>query len=468
MNSDSGSELEPHISYLLHQDDVVDSEYPQPDNQVLNIDAPIMPEAQDAEEPLPQATAPRRAAAPAVIIPLDVRVDFVQTEVVSEQIDVAVVGESVIAAVLGYALMHEYFRIEDMHRDVPILAAMTKAEYVRFKEDFLDIRNKITQLLGASDVEGVWAEIGRTRGKKYGLVIESGRELVDGIMRSIAEGDIQTSELVQDEHVALQDAVIEAIEDVTTPVQEAEITAVAEVVQPDTAGTTEQIVRSADYREQRRAEVQEFLAAVNFTRRLTAGIVAILQEKPQQTEKISLVARTLSERLEITQEAAREVLSQLVSAELLYTGKPEKGSKTISVEPYYAEQQPEKLSQAEKNAIAEASDNSSLSEAEILEAVRVIEYLIRTFDHVQQGETVKMLILRLQPAMDEKEFRAMLRKLVARRYITLGDNNNFGRGRKGALVKIRSQDFKNRWKGSKEGILVQMQSAVEEKASRSR
>jgi hypothetical protein len=105
----------------------------------------------------------------------------------------------------------------------------------------------------------------------------------------------------------------------------------------------------------------------------------------------------------------------------------------------------------------EAFDESGrLSEAQLVSAVKVIDFLSGPGRHVQQGETIRFLYERYGTELDERDFRRAIRMLEVRRLLVIDNKGNYGRARKGSLVKLRSQDLKNRWKGSREGIVNQL------------
>jgi hypothetical protein len=93
----------------------------------------------------------------------------------------------------------------------------------------------------------------------------------------------------------------------------------------------------------------------------------------------------------------------------------------------------------------------------------LIEHLIKEFKHVQKGETVGALMRAIDPDMSEAAFRKLIRKLETRRYLMTDNTGNYGRARKGMLVKLRGQDFKNRWKGAKEGLLKRLEKPLPSK-----
>lgn len=78
--------------------------------------------------------------------------------------------------IIKYAKSKGPFRMEELRRDVPSVAALSDEEYAEFKLSFGAIRADVLTGLRSQGTKAQWAIEGRRRGQKYDLVIGSSEE----------------------------------------------------------------------------------------------------------------------------------------------------------------------------------------------------------------------------------------------------------------------------------------------------
>ena len=75
-----------------------------------------------------------------------------------------------------YARQKGWFKMEDLRRDIPEIAALSANDYLAFKQSFGDLRRMILTELRESGENAKWLEDGRNRGKKYYLAEIVGKD----------------------------------------------------------------------------------------------------------------------------------------------------------------------------------------------------------------------------------------------------------------------------------------------------
>ncbi|MDQ3064833.1 MAG: hypothetical protein M3Q36_01010 [bacterium] len=89
-------------------------------------------------------------------------------------------------------------------------------------------------------------------------------------------------------------------------------------------------------------------------------------------------------------------------------------------------------------------------------AKEIIDYFIDTVKHVNKIKTFNNLFENIESATDIKEFREILRKLEARQWLSLVNPSDVRRKRKGILVKLFSQEFKEAYEKNKQSMLAEL------------
>jgi hypothetical protein len=99
--------------------------------------------------------------------------------------------------------------------------------------------------------------------------------------------------------------------------------------------------------------------------------------------------------------------------------------------------------------------NRELTTSERIAAEKIIDHFVKTYNYENKTETVKNLFRRVGAVSDEAEFRKILRKLEARRWVEI-INPGKVRGKRKSSVKLYSQEFKDRWKYQRESLLEEL------------
>jgi hypothetical protein len=199
--------------------------------------------------------------------------------------------------VLEFAQKNDFFRSEEIRRISPGIMALTEEEYTEFKKVFPQIRERITKYLNDKGITANWETAGQRRGQKYRLVTDGSQ--------AISESDDSTTE-------------IEA------PTEKKEGFRVSTVV-----------INRAQVTAQRQSDEQRLIER-NITRFgavMARWVEQELSLAQGQVIKQSELSKRIETGLGITPEASRLILRNLIEAELVHRGKPEKGQATLALKP---------------------------------------------------------------------------------------------------------------------------------------
>lgn len=200
-------------------------------------------------------------------------------------------------------------------------------------------------------------------------------------------------------------------------------------------------------------EAHQWRRAAKFALDLQQGTIKLLARRPGERDKLSAMTDEVADTLDVNKTVARKLLSQVVEVGGVYY-QSDKGTRFVTThEPENGGNGKNTQRAVKKAAQAELA---ILSDNQVKVAVKIIDELLG-LQHVQQGELAKTLIAKVKPEdMTEREVRQIIRLLDTRRYVVFDNSGNFGRARKGALVKLRSQDFKTRWKANRESYIEKL------------
>lgn len=325
--------------------------------------------------------------------------------------------------ILAHASNNDLVRIEEFHKEVPLLREMSKEEYKDFKANFPSIRQRIIDHLASQGIQASWEEEGRNRGKKYKLVINGQLYKSSKAIRS----DKRQSRVP-----------------VSTPHEPAE-PEIDQVIQ--TQPLTE--------REQRR----QLRRAAHFTLKLAESVSDRLAGSPEHKEKMSIISKEIALTLGMGRPAARELVRQLVSAELIYFTESAGGHRYLSIDKPEQDFTPKRS----KNGQESEKETGNLWRPEDLHlAVRVMDRLSQ-IRYVDQGIQTKDLAREL--GADEDVLKPLLRRMHSEGFMHYEYKARSTRGAKSRrtsimVAKFKDQASKNHYRENREEVVGAIQALV--------
>jgi hypothetical protein len=276
--------------------------------------------------------------------------------------------------VLEFAKKNDFFRSEEIRRISPGIKALTEEEYTEFKKIFPQIRERISKYLNDNGIAANWETEGQRRGQKYRLV---------------TEGSQATSESLN------------VTSDIEAPPEKKEGFRISTVV-----------INRAQVTAQRQNDEQRLLER-NITRFETIMARWVEQElslTQGQVIKQSELSKRIETGLGISQEASRLVIRNLIEAELVHRGRPEKGQATLALKPKCEDVDGRASSDKEiekKERIVWTEDLMPL-------AIKLIGF-VNSERHLELGqkiEDIKAFIDNQDIEYDERTVRFTLRRLA--------------------------------------------------------
>lgn len=207
----------------------------------------------------------------------------------------------------------------------------------------------------------------------------------------------------------------------------------------------------------KREENNNFRKAAEFALKLSDAMVVEISQQPEEKEKATILAQNLSERLNISKQEARTAISNLVKAEHLFFSGSIKGFRYLSSVPQVID------TESQANRQTKSRSKYKLQENDIDIAKELFDELLK-LDHVQQGLSIVTLLNKLEitDKTEKDKYRKAIRRLSKVGFLTLEAgvstvrNSPHSRRRSATLVKIPSQEFKERLKTEKNIVISEL------------
>ncbi len=293
--------------------------------------------------------------------------------------------------ILQFAQFNDFFRIEELHRGVASLGAMSKEEYDAFKATFTKIRERICSYLEQTTGESfVWATKSRNRGKRYQLVNAS---TVADLPEDVTVELIHSSEKPRKQN-DLTSKTSGQTEAPTAPKQQKSAPAppTKERFYDRLAAQQTEAPVPQDTGQETSGELsaREYLRAARFVGNVLSYLTVIeTQTDSNEGMKWTKMAEQISQQLDIPMEEAKDVIRDLESASLLHHVGNHRGTRKLTTstearDKYQAQRREHPESCAEKREIDE---QARIKELRTIYGSRILDFLSTLRKHQTEFKT---------------------------------------------------------------------------------